>query len=79
MEAYKKFIIAVGKLLGGDDEMAKRAEEIVAFEKKLAKVRTLTECSSVSNIYNLELLRLQKYKMKAWRRKRRSGICLFLQ
>ena len=58
MKAYKKFIIAVGKLLGGDDEMTKLAEEIVAFEKKLAKVRMLTECSSVSNIYNLELLRL---------------------
>lgn len=40
MTAYKKFITAVGKLLGGDDKMAKRAEEIVAFETKLAKVRT---------------------------------------
>lgn len=41
MTAYKQFITAVGKLLGGDDEMKKRAEEIVAFETKLAKVRTL--------------------------------------
>ena len=41
MTAYKQFITAVGKLLGGDDEMKKRAEEIVAFEKKLAKVTTL--------------------------------------
>lgn len=38
MTAYKQFITAVGKLLGGDDEMKKRAEEIVAFETKLAKV-----------------------------------------
>ena len=41
MTAYKQFITAVGKLLGGDDEMMKRAEEIVAFETKLAKVTTL--------------------------------------
>jgi len=41
MTAYKQFITAVGKLLGGDDEMKKRAEEIVAFEKKLAKVTTI--------------------------------------
>ena len=39
MTAYKQFITAVGKLLGGDDEMKKRAEEIVAFETKLAKVK----------------------------------------
>ena len=38
MKAYKQFITTVGKLLGGDDQMEKRAEEIVAFEKKLAKV-----------------------------------------
>lgn len=38
MKAYKQFITAVGKLLGGDDEMEKRAEEIIEFEKKLAKV-----------------------------------------
>lgn len=38
MKAYKQFITAVGKLLGGDDDMEKRADEIVAFEKKLAKV-----------------------------------------
>lgn len=38
MTAYKQFITAVGKLLGGDDEMKKRAEEIVAFETKLAKI-----------------------------------------
>ena len=42
MAAYKQFITAVGKLLGGDDEMKKRAEEIVEFEKKLAKVTTIT-------------------------------------
>lgn len=41
MKAYKQFITTVGKLLGGDDQMEKRAEEIVAFEKKLAKVRLL--------------------------------------
>jgi len=41
MTAYKQFITAVGKLLGGDDEMKTRAEEIVAFETKLAKVTTL--------------------------------------
>ena len=45
MTAYKQFITAVGKLLGGDDEMKKRAEEIVAFEKKLAKVTTNTNDS----------------------------------
>lgn len=42
MKAYKQFITTVGKLLGGDDQMEKRAEEIVAFEKKLAKVRLIT-------------------------------------
>ena len=41
MKAYKQFITTVGKLLGGDDQMEIRAEEIVAFEKKLAKVRLL--------------------------------------
>lgn len=41
MKAYKQFITTVGKLLGGDDQMEKRAEEIVAFEKKLAKVRLI--------------------------------------
>ena len=41
MKAYKQFITTIGKLLGGDDQMEKRAEEIVAFEKKLAKVRLL--------------------------------------
>lgn len=64
MTAYKQFITAVGKLLGGDDEMKKRAEEIVAFETKLAKVRTLmigsffklckyvmTACDSVFGIF----------------------------
>ena len=38
MKAYKQFIIDVGKLLGGDADMAKRAEEIIEFERKLAKV-----------------------------------------
>lgn len=38
MKAYKQFITTVGKLLGGDKEMEKRAEEIIALEKKLAKV-----------------------------------------
>lgn len=38
IKAYKQFITAIGKLLGGDDEMEKRAEEIVDFETKLAKV-----------------------------------------
>lgn len=38
MKAYKQFIIDVGKLLGGDADMVKRAEEIIEFERKLAKV-----------------------------------------
>lgn len=38
MKAYKQFITTVGKLLGGDKEMEKRAEEIIALETKLAKV-----------------------------------------
>ena len=38
MKAYKQFIIEVGKLLGLDADMEKRAEEIIEFEKKLAKV-----------------------------------------
>ena len=38
IKAYKQFITAVGKLLGGDEKMEKRAEEIVAFETKLANV-----------------------------------------
>lgn len=38
MKAYKQFIIDVGKLLGGDADMAKRADEIIEFERKLAKV-----------------------------------------
>ena len=38
MKAYKQFIIDVGKLLGGDADMPKRAEEIIEFERKLAKV-----------------------------------------
>ena len=38
MKAYKQFIIDVGKLLGGDSDMAKRAEDIIEFERKLAKV-----------------------------------------
>jgi len=38
IKAYKQFITAVGKLLGGDDKMEKYAEEIIDFEMKLAKV-----------------------------------------
>ena len=41
IKAYKQFIVDVGKLLGGDDDIEKEAEELVAFERELANVRLL--------------------------------------
>lgn len=60
MKAYKQFIIEVGKLLGLDADMEKRAEEIIEFEKKLAKV-SIPDADKTESWFNrMTIGKLQK-------------------
>ncbi|XP_074621109.1 endothelin-converting enzyme homolog [Acropora palmata] len=60
MKAYKQFIIDVGKLLGGDSDMAKRAEDIIEFERKLAKVSVPDADKTESWFNRMTIDKLQK-------------------
>ena len=48
-EAFLKFAVGVGKLLGGDDTTQQKMEAIYDFEKSLAEVRPVLFCVGVKD------------------------------